>query len=311
MKYIAVLMSTYNGETYLKEQIDSILDQSGVKVKLFIRDDGSQDGTAKILEEYELSHKNVCWINKGSVCNLGIKDSFLDTLRYAYERYPELEYFSFSDQDDVWLPQKLQVGITKIDRSKNIKGALYYSNKIVVDEKLQEIEKECINYYGDMLEILWRSLASGCTFVFNRKLAEYVLKYNTDLKCLHDVWVYKLAKCIGSDVIFDTDRYILYRQHSNNVCGEAHIVDFSVNHILKIFKRRLAPREHIVQKTIAEIYRLAKSDICEQAKGLDETILNYNRSLKYKIKLLFFEGIKDRGFKLRLVWIEKVLFNVL
>lgn len=304
-------MSTYNGETYLKEQIDSILEQSGVKVELFIRDDGSKDGTTRIIEEYELLHKNVHWINQDCVCNLGVKESFLNTLRYAYEKCPEIEYFSFADQDDVWLSQKLQAGIAKISGSKNYKGALYYSNKIVVDEKLHEIEKEYINYYGDMLEILWKSLASGCTFVFNRRLADYVLKCNTDLNCLHDVWVYKLAKCIGSDVVFDTDRYMFYRQHSNNVCGENHLVDFSITHFWDTFKRRLKPREHVVQKTIAEIYRLAGNDICEEAEGLDKIILNYNKSLKYKLKLLFFEGIEKRSFKLRLMWMEKVLFHVL
>lgn len=311
MELIAVLMSTYNGETYLKEQIDSILAQSGVEIELFIRDDGSRDGTVRIIEEYELLYKNVHWINKDSVCNLGVKESFFNALRYAYENYPEIKYFSFSDQDDVWLPQKLQVGITKISGSKNIKGALYYSNKIVVDDELHEIEKESISYYGDMLEIMWRSLASGCTFVFNRRLASYVLKYSTDLNCIHDVWVYKLAKCMGSDVVFGMDAYILYRQHANNVCGETHLMDFSLKNIIRTFKRRIMPREHIVQKTIAEIYRLADGDICEQAKGLDDIVLNYNKSLKYKIKLLFFDGIEKRCFKLRLMWIEKVLFNVL
>ena len=149
------------------------------------------------------------------------------------------------------------------------------------------------------------------SFVFNRRLADYVLKCNTDLNCLHDVWVYKLAKCIGSDVVFDTDRYMFYRQHSNNVCGENHLVDFSITHFWDTFKRRLKPREHVVQKTIAEIYRLAGNDICEEAEGLDKIILNYNKSLKYKLKLLFFEGIEKRSFKLRLMWMEKVLFHVL
>lgn len=93
-KSVQVVMSTYNGEKYLKEQIDSILSQEGVDVRLYIRDDGSSDRTTDILASYQ-EHKNVK-IEKGN--NLGFAKSFLTAL----DECDEADYYAFSDQDDVW-----------------------------------------------------------------------------------------------------------------------------------------------------------------------------------------------------------------
>lgn len=98
-KSVQVVMSTYNGEKYLKEQIDSILSQEGVDVRLYIRDDGSSDRTTDILASYQ-EHKNVK-IEKGN--NLGFAKSFLTAL----DECDEADYYAFSDQDDVWEKDKL------------------------------------------------------------------------------------------------------------------------------------------------------------------------------------------------------------
>lgn len=93
---ITVLMSTYNGEKYLKEQLDSILNQEQVDLKLLIRDDGSTDGTVNILKEYENSHTNIKWY---SGLNLGCGKSFFQLVLDA----PKSDYYAFVDQDDVWV----------------------------------------------------------------------------------------------------------------------------------------------------------------------------------------------------------------
>lgn len=102
-KSVQVVMSTYNGEKYLKEQIDSILSQEGVDVRLYIRDDGSSDRTTDILASYQ-EHKNVK-IEKGN--NLGFAKSFLTAL----DECDEADYYAFSDQDDVWEKDKLSTAI--------------------------------------------------------------------------------------------------------------------------------------------------------------------------------------------------------
>ena len=118
MHNIAVAMSTYNGELYIKEQINSILEQKNVKVELFVRDDGSKDKTLGILETYGEKWNNIHFI-KGE--NLGVGNSFMELL---YSIGCEYEYYAFADQDDVWLPDKLNQGIAKIEDGDKL-GCMY------------------------------------------------------------------------------------------------------------------------------------------------------------------------------------------
>lgn len=102
---VAVLMSTYNGEKYLIEQIDSILNQSYENIHLFIRDDGSTDDTRSILNQF-MDNPKVTVIM--GTKNLGYKNSFLSLLKTIVNTYDEYQYFSFSDQDDIWMKEKFQ-----------------------------------------------------------------------------------------------------------------------------------------------------------------------------------------------------------
>lgn len=313
MYKIAVLMSTYNGEKYVVEQIESILNQQEVDVVLYARDDGSSDRTPEILDSYENNYSNFIWINKGIKENIGVKKSFFNLLDYAYSTDESVEYFSFADQDDVWLERKLISAINKIKNSNNEKGAVYYSNKIFVDEKLKEISRENIIYYGDYLEILWKCLSAGCTMVFNRRMADKLNIYRSEVNCLHDAWVYRLGKCIGADFFFDNKSYILYRQHGNNVLGQKStiMIDSSKENVIGAIRRRLSHREHIYQNVIKEIYRLAKFEMGEKEIENTEIVLNYNRSIKDKIKMLRFDGIEKRNIKLRMLWVDKVINNMI
>ena len=105
---VTVAMSTYNGERYLREQIDSILNQKNVDIVLFVRDDGSKDATLDILGEYSAKYDNVLF-SAGN--NLGIGKSFYEALRLA----PESDYYAFSDQDDVWLQDKVASGVKALE----------------------------------------------------------------------------------------------------------------------------------------------------------------------------------------------------
>ena len=107
LPFVSVLMSTYNGEKYIREQIESILNQKKVKVHLLIRDDGSQDSTIEIVKEYANKYPNVS-VYAGK--NIGIGNSFMELLRNA----PEADYYAFADQDDVWLDGKLERAIELI-----------------------------------------------------------------------------------------------------------------------------------------------------------------------------------------------------
>lgn len=209
MYNVIVLMSTYNGEKYLEEQIQSIIKQS-IDVKLIVRDDGSTDRTCDILQKYHMLGK-LEWY-KGE--NIGFMKSFLTLLKNA----PEAYYYAFSDQDDYWENNKIKIAIEKIE-NKNI-PCLYCSNLKIVDEHLKDLP---YIYNKNKMDtkfenILWHNISAGCTMVFNDKLAKYINKYNPCKIKYHDWWVCLLAATFGK-IIYDEEMYIKYRQHASNVIG--------------------------------------------------------------------------------------------
>ena len=120
MKKVLVLMSTYNGEKYLRIQIESILAQKDVCVSLLVRDDGSSDATTLILDEYAKEGKLTWYSGK----NIRPAQSFFDLLFNA----PESEYIALSDQDDFWLPEKVYKGCEKVMKMPEDKPCMYCSN---------------------------------------------------------------------------------------------------------------------------------------------------------------------------------------
>lgn len=218
MNRVAVLMSTYNGERFLREQIDSILAQRDVEVELFVRDDGSEDGTEGILSEYAEKFANVHY----KMCeNVGVGNSFMNLL---YDVPGDFDYYAFSDQDDIWLPEKISEGIKKLEES----GALLYSsNQRCVDKDgkelfLRYLEDTHINQTPE--EIMTCNMISGCTMVFGvefyRILTEENHRPSAELlkTRIHDVWLAEVASLYGG-LFYDKRAFILYRQHENNVVG--------------------------------------------------------------------------------------------
>ena len=131
---ILVLVSTYNGERYLSQQLDSILNQKGVNVSVLVRDDGSSDNTIRILEDYEKRNQNLHYY-QGT--NVGPIMSFFDLLNQA----KGYEYYAFCDQDDVWDDDKLSSAILLLDKEPDSLPVLYCSNLKVVDENLNFCRK--------------------------------------------------------------------------------------------------------------------------------------------------------------------------
>ena len=312
---IAVLMSTYNGEKYLREQMDSILAQKGVDVHIFVRDDGSKDGTPAILSEYQEKHPDrFSFVNSRNIVNYGVKKIFLGLLKYVYERCGDMDYFCFADQDDYWLEDKLSEAVELLEAEpSNPKGKLYYSNKTFVDQELKLIKEEDITYYGDFAEGMWRSsLAYGCTMVFDRALTEYVLRHYPQVKCIHDSWVYRLAKSIGTTIVFDKNSYILYRQHGNNEIG---MEGAKLHHTsLSFFAKRFLPllfmkRTHHMQNFFKEINDNYSDELGENEKRVIGQLIGYRFSLINKLKLIRNGDMRKRPLKTRLVWAYSIIFN--
>lgn len=209
---IAILLSTYNGEKYLTELLDSIRKQTiADKIFIYVRDDGSSDGTITILERYR-STGNLEYY-QGT--NIGSARSFHELLHRA----PNADYYAFADQDDVWLPSKVENAIFAL---KDIKGpALYGTKKTVVDKNLKRLNKMDTEPQLDGLinVFLHRNEISGCTMCMNDALRTiYLEDIKIPLDVYHDSWIVKLAALFGT-IIFSDDAQILYRQHDHNVIG--------------------------------------------------------------------------------------------
>ena len=212
-KRILVLVSTYNGERYLAQQLKSILGQLGVQVSIIVRDDGSKDGTIAILEKYSSNFPNVSYY-QGK--NVGPCMSFFDLLRHA----DGFDYYAFCDQDDVWDNDKLLNAVGKLSQQPNDIPVLYCSNLKVVDESLNYCRKahkknfNTNNMYSGLVDFY----AVGCTEVFNQKAVDITRAHVRKDCMMHDSWMFMICNFFGC-VIYDHEAYINYRQHGHNVVG--------------------------------------------------------------------------------------------
>ncbi|MBQ8444270.1 MAG: glycosyltransferase [Clostridia bacterium] len=213
MKKVTILLSTYNGEKYLREQLDSLLLQEGVEFNIFVRDDGSKDKTCDILQEY--AEKGLLTYIKGE--NVGFSKSFSWLINNA----PSADYYSCCDQDDVWLPTKILDGVTALEKIDQ--PATYFTSLNVVDEKLNLITKDSHSHYNNDSETLFADnilmpQVNGCTMIFNEKLRELYSQIPVHNVYAHDYTLITLASAFGK-VVFSNDSKILYRQHANNCYG--------------------------------------------------------------------------------------------
>ena len=217
MQTVSVLMSTYNGEKYLKEQIDSILAQDGVKVHLLVRDDGSKDRTIKILNEYVEKGSPITILSES---NLGAEMSFHRLCKYAQEHI-QSDYYAFCDQDDVWEADKLKVAVSKLSSYPYSLPCLYFSNLQMVDADLRSIRQ--LFAPGEVViskrMALIQVFTYGCTCVFNRQTLDDYCKAEFSRELAHDNWIYILSMFLGH-VVYDENSHILYRQHGTNLSGE-------------------------------------------------------------------------------------------
>lgn len=212
---VAVLMATYNGETFLDEQLKSIAAQEGVRVALHVRDDGSSDETLAVLARYADTWPALAGLSSGP--NLGAAASFMALLRAASGE--EHEYFAFCDQDDVWLPSKLSRAVELLSASDAALPLLYCSRVACVDASLAALACTPVQRDTSFAHLLFENIAFGCSVVMNRAArALLVAKEPGRAMVMHDWWAALVVAAFGR-VIFDDFAGVLYRQHGKNVVG--------------------------------------------------------------------------------------------
>ena len=217
MNSVAVIMSTYNGARFFAPQVESILEQEGVAVDLYIRDDGSTDPEfLDILQDLEGDDR----VHISRQANVGVGNSFMQCLYSVPDTY---DYYALADQDDVWFKDKLA---RAIDRIEKLEGrVLYASNQMVVDQALRDPHKRFDRRPGTRCgDIIRGNVISGCTFVMSNALFRFLTDAeNRPSEALlrvriHDAWIAVVAALFGQ-IVYDDDAYLYYRQHGGNVVG--------------------------------------------------------------------------------------------
>ncbi|MNW34163.1 putative glycosyl transferase [compost metagenome] len=243
---ILILLSTYNGDKYIKEQLNSLLHQQDVEAHILIRDDGSKDLTVSILKEYtELYPAKISYSIDS---NLGAKKSFFALMLHAFEYIQNYDFFSFCDQDDVWKPNKLSDAVSLLQNEDQTKPLLYCSSTQMVDADLNilsvwpSIPRKTLSTNNAIVE----NVVVGCTSVINQaalKLLASNPPTNYDHIIMHDWWTYLCISTFGK-VIFDPEPKILYRQHGNNALGGQ--TDNWLNKWKKRFHRFFQGQNHYI-----------------------------------------------------------------
>lgn len=214
-KKILVLMSTYNGEKYLSQQIDSILNQDCEhEIKLRIRDDGSSDNTVNIIKKYIAKYSGKIELKQGE--NIGSNASFFDLIHEA----SGFDYYSISDQDDVWLSNKIKVAIEWLEKENQEIPLLYASTSFLVHDDLKPYgtTRKKIREFSIFNTII-QNICPGHTQVYNNELLNLLKKdIDTKLVYVYDSWITNIAMLYGK-ILFNNESYTYYRQHKANVLG--------------------------------------------------------------------------------------------
>lgn len=218
-KRIDILMATYNGEKYLVEQLDSIINQTYHNWNLLIRDDNSTDKTLEIIQNYHKKDKRIKILkdNKG---NLGIVRNFEELLKSS-----ESEFIMFSDQDDIWVENKLDMYLKMIEKIKN-KGFMIHSDAILFDKNKSNIlkdtfiSKKAIN--RGLENVFFNYFVQGATILISKEIKNFILPFPKEVY-LHDRYIHLISE-LFFERIFVNKALIYYRQHGDNQIGAKNTI---------------------------------------------------------------------------------------
>ena len=262
-KKIAILLATYQGEKFIRQQLESLLSQTNKNWKAFIHDDGSKDNTVEIVSEFCQKYPDYFSLIKGPGCG-GAKENF-----FFLTKMVESEIYMFCDQDDVWKSNKVQITLDEMEkRAVKEKPCLVFTDLVVVDSHLKVIDKSMSHYqclscekYGLNRAII-QNVVTGCTMMINRCLRDMMIKKCDYKKILmHDWWAALIANAFG-EIYYINVPTILYRQHTDNSVGAKKT--FSIENMKGIINNQCKVKNALKGTRVqaSEFYRVFGVKIC-------------------------------------------------
>ena len=247
---VNVVLATYNGEKFLKRQLDSIVNQTYENIDIYIRDDGSKDNTVAFVEEYikqNSSGRRIVLLDNGGV-NLRCPQSFYEILR----RCDQADYYSFCDQDDEWYPGKIAWAVERLEKEDNNEILLYYTACDYYTDKGEFIrrspkQKEKL----ELSDVIYYTPGSGFTMVINEKARQELLLKVKLGKELHDRWLIRGAVCFGK-VLYDERSSATHIRHEEAVTSG----DAGTGNLIKYFVQQeiLGPGAKEDKKSLQYFY---------------------------------------------------------
>lgn len=267
---VSIALCTYNGETFIREQLDSIINQSYTNLEIIIVDDCSSDNTVNILRAYEAKYSNIAvFINEG---NRGVNSSFAKAISLCNG-----ELIAISDQDDIWLLDKIEKAYQYIGNN-----VMLYSNSMLIDENgvdlhRRKFKKNKLYSGSDPRALSFFNEVAGHTIIFKSSIKKYILPIP---RCSHyDWWIAFVSINLGSIVYLDTP-FVMHRIHLYNVSRDLSSVRQDS------YKAMLGWTEAMLS-----IPKLKNKAFFDELYS----ILNIDKIRAKKIKLLLFQ-IKYRKF---------------
>lgn len=238
---VSIAMSTYNGEAFLKEQLDSILNQTYKNLEIIISDDSSTDNTVEIIKEYQSKDSRI--ILSQNEKNIGFVKNFEKAISLCSG-----EYIALCDQDDVWKTNKIELFVSQIKEN-----TLIYSNASLIDKNSKEknknfIKETNIRKWDSNIPFLLYNVISGNTMMFKKELLTHILPFPSNIT-YHDFWIAFVASTCGT-ITYTREPMIFYRKHSEQVT-------FSKKQTHKNYIQKLQQKkENLIQQAKNKIYNL-------------------------------------------------------
>jgi len=288
MQEACVLMSTYNGGKYVKEQIDSILSQDyDGAILILIRDDGSTDDTLNIIRSISCPDNREIQMLEAEN-NLGPQRSFLTLI----EKAPKAEYYFFADQDDVWKSDHVQSAVDMLRKSDV--PALYCSNYSLVDSNLKMLSQYEITEKPRFtpLKSLFYNQIPGCCMAWNEKLHKYLIQMHPENVMMHDSYVLSFA-CFVGEVLYDPESYILHRIHGGNVIGTGHKKIRPLKWFSEKVRLIVRKEDYDISEMAAEFLKACSTNSHKEYLQDVQLLETYKRSSRLTMRLLNHPDTKE------------------